>query len=336
MTDVNVSVSGIVMCCDDSFAGINLGRGYTIVKKYYEDLPFKSSITTGKGSLSTDYYGSRLKDQNGYYFMIIQKDEVFQINGSTIDGTGVAITRENLFCEDELSAYVDGEMQYLYQQMNLLRLYKEGNIGFVDVFFTFRYKAFDFIDNTINHTSHNKTRNTVDSRRFTLSPSELITCNQFIREYDGAPYAMIKDCIDEFSWGMEQIEPSTGFEQYTTALEMMLLSKNEEGKKQRLANRVAALTGNSHAEIQRVHQRMLDFYRFRSESLHEGDDSNITEAELHEMEDIVRRVLVETLKRCKRELSINPNTTWAIVKAAFINELKTNVSLLKGQGVLPA
>lgn len=32
MINVNVSISGIIMCCDESLCGLNLGRGYTIEK----------------------------------------------------------------------------------------------------------------------------------------------------------------------------------------------------------------------------------------------------------------------------------------------------------------
>ena len=32
MIDVSVSVSGIIMCCDESLCGLVLGRGYTIEK----------------------------------------------------------------------------------------------------------------------------------------------------------------------------------------------------------------------------------------------------------------------------------------------------------------
>ena len=30
MIDVNVSISGIIMCCDESLCGITLDRGYAI------------------------------------------------------------------------------------------------------------------------------------------------------------------------------------------------------------------------------------------------------------------------------------------------------------------
>ena len=45
MIDVNVSVSGIIMCCDESLCGLTLGNGYTIKKCDLNSLPFKDKIT---------------------------------------------------------------------------------------------------------------------------------------------------------------------------------------------------------------------------------------------------------------------------------------------------
>lgn len=45
MIDVNVSISGIIMCCDESLCGLNLGRGYTIEKCNLDTLFFKDKIT---------------------------------------------------------------------------------------------------------------------------------------------------------------------------------------------------------------------------------------------------------------------------------------------------
>lgn len=30
MVDVSVTISGIIMCCDESICGLNFGRGYTV------------------------------------------------------------------------------------------------------------------------------------------------------------------------------------------------------------------------------------------------------------------------------------------------------------------
>ena len=60
MIDVNVSISGIIMCCDESLCGLVLGKGYSIEKCNLDTLSCKDKITNGQGYLDTDYFGSRI------------------------------------------------------------------------------------------------------------------------------------------------------------------------------------------------------------------------------------------------------------------------------------
>ena len=71
---------------------------------------------------------------------------------------------------------------------------------------------------------------------------------------------------------------------------------------------------------------MKDFYRYRSESLYEGDVHNISEEECLEREDIVRRVLFKCLKRCKAELTLNNTITWDAITDKIIDDLKAKVT----------
>ncbi|SOB72686.1 Hypothetical protein EHLA_2053 [Anaerobutyricum hallii] len=335
MIDVNVSVSGIIMCCDESLCGLALGRGYTIEKCKFDTLFFKDKITNGRGQLDTDYFGSRIIEDGNVFFICINKNEVIQIEGSNFSTFKHVATGNDFMCEDKLGQYMEKEKKFLYEQINLLRLFKSGNIGFRDVFFHCSFHEMGIISNTIDHCIHNQTRNTIESGRFTLSEAEIVSCNQWLNDYCNAPYALLKDCIDEFSWGLEQIDIPTGFEQYTTALEMTLLPQNQPGKKQMLANRISAMLGNTSAEIQQLHQKVLNFYRFRSESLHEGDGSNITDSELHNLENITREILKKCLIRCKIEHNLNSNITWNEIKDMIMNDLIAQVTSLKNAGVLP-
>lgn len=168
-----------------------------------------------------------------------------------------------------------------------------------------------------------------------MSELEIDLCNKWLNDYCNEPYALLKNNIDEFSWGLEQIDVPTGFEQYTTALEMTLLPKNQPGKKQMLANRIGTLLGNTPTEVQQIHQKVLDFYRVRSESLHEGNGSDITDLELRELENITREVLKKCLIRCKSEYDSNSGITWDAIKEKIMNELIAQVTSLKNSGVLP-
>ena len=80
----------------------------------------------------------------------------------------------------------------------------------------------------------------------------------------------------------------------------------------------------------------MNYYRFRSESLHEGDGSNITDSELHELENMTREVLKKCLVRCKTEYDLDSSVTWDTIKNMIMNDLIAQVTSLKNSGVLPA
>lgn len=336
MITVNVSISGIVMCCDESLCNLNLGEGYVIEKCNLDTLFFKDKITDGRGHLNTDYWGSRIIEDEDVFFICIKKNDAIQIEGPSFSESKLTLTDRDFMCENQLEQHMDKEMAYLYERINLLRLFKSGNIGFRDVFFHYSFTVMGLSKNTIDHCSHNETRNTIDCRRFVLNEDEIPSCTQWLNNYCNAPYCLLKKSIDEFSWGLEQIDLPTGFEQYTTTLEMTLLPQNQPGKKQMLANRISAMLGTTPLEIQQLHQKILDFYRFRSESLHEGNGSNITDSELHDLENMTRKVLKNCLIRCKKEYTSNCAITWDEVKDMIINDLILQIKSLKSAGILPA
>lgn len=322
MIDVNVTISGGILYCDDSVLALQLGNGYSIVKTYIDDLPFKDKIMDGRGQLTIAYLSSVRSDENGKYLLCLKKDDSYQIE-NPLKGPGV-YTDKDMRCDDQVDAYNQQENEYLHKVFSLLHLFKEGNIGTKQLFLDHTF-SLGIINNKLNHTSDNVTRNITDERVFSLSPEEVSPCNQFLIEYSGQEYLLLKDCIDEFVWGLAQIDVATGFEQFTTALEMTLLGHNQQGKKEVLAKRVAVMLENTPENIDQLYSKMKMFYRFRSESLHEGDGQNISEIELYEMESIVRRVLVKCLKKTKQELSHNAAATWSGIKEQIINDLKAKV-----------
>jgi hypothetical protein len=238
---------------------------------------------------------------------------------------GVRITDNDLMCNDQLEYYKDTEMTYLYRVFSLLHLFKKGNVGLKEVFFEHSFTVMGFINNSKKHTNDNVTKNIVNSTSFNLSQEEIENCNSFLHDTE-REYEMLKPCIEEFVWGLEQTDIPTGFEQYTTALEMLFLATNQQGKKEVLSKRVAVLLERDFSSIRALYQKMKSFYRYRSESLHEGDGRSITSVELMEMEEIVRRVLLNYLEFCKSAIQINASVSWDEVKANKINELKDFVT----------
>lgn len=330
MLDVNVSINGAILYCDETVLNLKLGRGYNIVKTYIDDLPFKNKITDGSGHLTFIYFGSVRSDENGKYLICLKKDDVYQIE-NPLHKSGVYTDRDER-CENQVEAYNQKENEYLHKMFSLLHLFKEGNIGFRQIFLEHNF-FLGIINNKFNYTSENITKNIGDERVFFLSPEEVTPCNQFLVDYSGQEYILLKECIDKFVWGLEQVDIATGFEQYTTALEMILLGHNQRGKKEVLSKRVAVMLETIPTNIENMYKKLKNFYRYRSESLHEGNGQNISDVELIEMEAIVRRVLIKCLERCKAELTANDSVTWKDIKNRLIDDLKNKVTAKTNAGL---
>lgn len=322
--DATVKIGTIIMFCDESILGIQFGNGYSVVKTYLVDFPYKDRIVDGRGQLDISYLSSVKKDENGKYFFCLKKETAYQMQPPQHLAPGV-YTNEQLRCEDQVSEFDDRENQYLHKIFSLLHIFKAGNIGTKQVFYEHSF-SYGLINNMVKRTSDNVTRNIVDDRVFSLTAAELANCNRFLLDYSGAEYTVMKHNIDEFIQGLAPVNHSVGFEQFTTALEMTLLGHGQQGKKEVLSKRVAVLLEDSSANITHLYMKMKDFYRYRSESLHEGDDQNITEVERLELEGIVRRVLTKCLQRCKAELALDSSITWNEIKEKIIDELKTKVT----------
>ena len=336
MTDVQVTIDGIILYCDESVSALQLGNGYTIKKLYFDEIPFRNKIIDGNGKIAISYLGSQRQDEKGTYFMYLHKDDTYQVQLPEIV-PGVIYIDKDFDCSNQLEAYYNSEMEYLHKMFSLLRVFKKGNIGLKEVFMEHRFSALGgLINNTHKQTSDNVSRNITDNTVYTLTQEEVIRCNQFLQEYSGQEYLLLKSCIDEFVWGLEQVDLPTGFEQYTTALEMIFLNKNQQGKKEVLSKRVAVLLESDAIRVRSLYDKMKNFYRYRSNSLHEGDGRNISATELIEMEEIVRNVLLKYLELCKTALRNNPSVTWDEIKNNKINELKAVVQLAIVAGTLPA
>lgn len=328
MPHVNVLIYGVILYCDDSILNIELGNGYVLEKRYLEDLPFKDKITDGEGKLMINYRGSLLSDEKGMYFICIRKEDTYSVELPEIKNR-TEMPASDFMCVDQTYEYKESQMQYLHKVFSLLHLFKAGNIGFYQLFFEHsfehRFTAMVLINNNVNQIDNRIYKNVVDERKFCLDEEELKRCNSFLKEYDDTVYMTLKDSIDKFLGGLEQIDLAAGGERYITALEMTMLAKNQNNKKERLAKRVATMLESNATDRLTLYNKMRDYYKYRSESLHEGNRQNISSTELFELEQVVRRVLVKYLDYCKQEKTINPAATWSEIKNKKIQEMKAIV-----------
>lgn len=320
--DVKVNISGIILNVDESILNVELGRRYEIKKIYLENWKHKDKIIDGRKQLKFEYDSSNYLDGDKVYFFGIEKNEIYtaELNNSTV-------------ISDLAKSYKNDEIKYLYRKFALLKIYKESNICYKDIFIEQQFNMGLLKDNR-NFEIENTMLNTIDDRKFKLSDDEIQNCNDFLNDYSGVEYDFMEDVIDQFLEGSKQTYSATAFKEYTTALEMVLLSKNQANKKEVLSKRIAVLLGEDHIAVAELYEKIKLFYRLRSNSTHEGKNDSITKSELLEWENIVKRVIKIYLNLIKIELLENPDVSWDLIKNKQIVLLKEKVVNLIALGVL--
>lgn len=330
---VGVIIDGILLTTNESIANVNFGNGYLIEKTKFQDFKYYSDIVNGKNKLITDYYNSRIieevNNQEQIYFMCFKKTDNF-VAQRNVEGNTISITSEPFFKSD-IQKYMDNEFEHINNTISKLQIYKAGNIGIHQVYFNFKYCFIG--NNTFANTIWIKDANTINPNKYILSDDECRDFNSFSIKYDQC-FNLTKNIIDEFCFGLKQIDNATAFEKYTTSLEMFMLEKNCQNKKQCLSKRTAVALYSSDTDVIATCTKMQSYYKFRSESLHEGDFSNITKVELEELENINRLLIKQFLEYMYVCIANNPSETLATVKTKWINMLKTRVSTYQRRSLL--
>lgn len=334
--EVKVTINAIVLFADESVTKIDWGHGYHVLKLESENFPCFDRIIDAQGKISDDYFPSRILEQvngnNVISFYCLQKQDVFFVPSPQMQ-PGKIYSNLDLERTSYLDKYKDEEFTYLYKVISLLQIYKDGNIGFKDIFFNFNYSLLGLFKNSFSATINIKDANTIKRKFYALSEAEVSAWVQFRNDNLNSSFLIMKDIVDVFTFGLKQIDGATAFEKYTTALEMIFLAKNQQCKKEVLSKRIAALLGQNDIEIVTIYKSMKTYYRYRSESLHEGEASNITNLELDSLSDITRRSIRRVFLICNNEIAADNSITWCQVKANLIKALKTQVETLTCRGL---
>lgn len=330
---IDVTINGILLNTSESIAHINIGNGYSIEKAKFEDFQYYLDMIDGKSKLVSDYYNSRIIEevdhQEHIYFMCFKKTDSF-IAHRNVEGNTISINQESFF-KNDIEKYKDDEFNYIDKIISKLKVFKSGNIGINKVYFEFKYSFIG--NNTFNSTIWMKDANTINPKKYILTEDECKEFNNFSIKYDSC-FDLSKNIIDEFCFGLKQVDDATAFEQFTTSLEMFMLEQNCQNKKQCLSKRTAVALFTADTDVLVTCTKMQSYYKFRSESLHEGDFSNITKVELNELENITRLLIKQFLEYMFVCIASKPSETLATIKTKWIKMLKTRVMAYQSRGML--
>lgn len=333
LASINVEIGGVLLFCDQSLIKLNIGHGYVIEKCNMNDLFYKSKLSYEDHDLLIDYHESAITTGTDRYFMCLKKKDVFEgdIKKEIQSIQGI---KNPVFFGTLIDQYKKQECDYLYMIFQLMRIFKTGNFGPMEIFFMFDSQPMPILHQKYNIRYIYSGRNVFKSSLFSLDNNEVLECQQFLKKYSGEPYRLLELPIRQFFSGLEKIGENGGYLEFMTALEMLLVNE-KDGTKQLLANRIAVLLGKSSEDKLSYYNKIKEHYYKRSKLIHEGIAKGFSSDDVIELEEITRNIIKICLERCYIELKLNPSINWKNIKSSMIKDLRVTVKKAQDDGVLP-
>jgi hypothetical protein len=248
-------------------------------------------------------------------------------------GITIHITDKLLF-DTEMQTYKDAEFKKIQESISKMMLFKEGDIGVYEVFFNFQWQ-FMIMNSTHLNTVLISDANTLCQNTYTIDENELQTLNEFLNKHNKS-FITLQKVVDCFTYSYKLLYDAKAFEQIITALEILFLPRGQTCKKEVLSKRVSVFLGNNDNEIIKIYTEIKDYYKYRSDSTHEGIDLNITKTTLLSLREYTRRAIKKYLSIIDAEISTNPSSNFSVIKQNIIRQLVNEVTLKINSGILPA
>ncbi|MBH5318472.1 hypothetical protein I6N90_11715 [Paenibacillus sp. GSMTC-2017] len=337
--EVNVKVACIVLGADVSLIQINDVDGFSFQKVSVADFKYKDKILLANQKINNKYYLSQLQsdlnDTDSSSFVCLTKEVNFTVRCPDVLATNGVVRITDKFGDlPELVDFQDEQFELINRIISKLMLLKNLDIGIFEVFYEFSYSYFNINFNKLNTILIEDAKSLI-TKKYKIETTELGDINDFLSDYNQS-YRILKSIIDGFTYSFKLLDNAKSFEQLISVLEIMLLPRNQQKKKETLSKMVAVLVGKDDADIKNIYYKLKSFYRYRSESTHEGIDVNIGINELVELKELTRLSILRYINEAEKSLQSNSQVTFEELKLNLITSLKTTVLTSINSNVLPA
>lgn len=334
---VNVKIASVVLGADESLLQLEDVDGFSFQEICLSDFKYKDKILMANQKISNKYFMSQLhsdlNDISNSSFVFLTKEENFIVKSPETIEKGIVTITDKFGDLPELVDFQDKQFDLINRIISKLMLSKNAEIGIFEVFYEFSYSYFIINNNKMNTILIDDAKTTI-TKKYRVELTELANINDFLANYNES-FRVLKSIIDGFTYSFKLLEYAKSFEQLISVLEIMLLPRNQQNKKETLSKRTALLLGKDDVDINSIYDKVKSFYKYRSESTHEGIDINIGENELVELRELTRLSILKLINEAEKMLQINPQITFDELKLQLVASLKALVSMKINAGVLP-
>ena len=317
ITNIDVIIS-VPIIGDESIALLNPPQGFVYKKVLFEEYLFNKNMRNYNGHVLFDYAYAFFDKPEKILVLEHQNTYTIELDKPIQGGLLGLSTEDECNIKKELLSVRESLVETLRRYFALLHIYKEGDVAYKEIFVRYTYQN-NHICPHINHFDVI----TFKQNPMVINACEIQTINDFISNHIIA-FNMIKDvAVNDLICTYHSIYNETNFKNLFTISEVLLI--DGYSKSDTLAKRLAVLTKSSNPDIDARYIRFKHLYQIRNDSVHQGDNSQITKALVDEMRDIIREVIKAYFNHIDKYILLNPSATFLQAKVNCIKQLKRKI-----------
>lgn len=303
------SVHAVIFGADESLLKIQLKDGFGFerlsINPMYNHLD--EIFDTSDIGLRRDYESARL-DQTSVDVVCVVKENAY--------------VQDRLFLNEQFRNDADQDLVSLDNQIRIIRLLKEGPVRFKKI--AFHQKVKYNVDGISYSSGHNaivpigEAMTTKPISVFHCDDGEVASINKELSRLTLPLSDSLSNSCHKYYDLSYHTEPCISITLLTTALEVLFLERDAKSKRKTLAKRCAAfLYENDAQRLQQSYNDVITLYDKRSDFVHEGTASNITNADIISLRAVVRDALLKSIylsenkdQRIARLKQVVTNNSW--------------------------
>lgn len=303
------TVHAVIFGADESLLRIRLNDGFFF--KRMSLIPGTSHLDTvfetTDMNMRRDYENARI-DESSLDVICAVKERMYKQAVASLD---------TQFEED-----ADKDLISLDNQIRAIRLLKEGPVRFKKIAFNQNYN-YQNEDYTIpcNHNCVDPIGEAMTTKPvsvFHCDDGEVASINKELSRLSFPLSDSLLDSCHKYYDLSYHTEPCIAITLLTTALEILFLERNAKSKRKTLAKRCAVFLHEKDAQrLQKAYNDLIAFYDKRSDFVHEGTTTDITDADIISLRAVVRDALLTSLylsenkdQRITRLKQVVANNMW--------------------------
>lgn len=257
------------------------------------DIDLPNNFKFEKININNSFIKKRVRNLNEQ--LLIQYHSCCTSGDRKADPEVICITKEDVFTGD-FTVYKEKQFRTIEKIYHMLKIYKEGDIEIYGIYYQ--------VDNRDNNISEEYIIdiNPFIKKEYVIGDVDVSKITHFINDND-REYNELESIIQDYCYSTKFISEFMQLQYLISITEMLIFKKRTENNNH-ISDRLSILFGKDGKKNDKIKEEFRRLNRLRNDSIHNGNNDNITINDVESARYIIREVIKWYIQEMKKDSSL--------------------------------